>query len=675
MNARATSNRMTTWCLPVLLSLLATVLIDYHDGMCAEWKVVTKRYEPSEVLYAIQDEGLEKHTGFYFPEYRMDDKVLYAGYRPIEPGKDVEKRSEAADFRHVWKTRFSKPIKPSETVFFYSRIYVENVDRYSISLHLSKSDVWIEKMVIIPFTGYQIPLNSPLSSWRGKIDNVETSQDTREADTVDKMLIKVYPKGDQYDFVIGDLKIYKAEWVSKNYTHPLFRPILTGYVDDALDFEYTPPGIPLVSSSIMWRSLVGHAGDPYYIEPAASSTATSYSPVDLRELKTTMFRQFIDKYPFYKERGLEKADLLGRFNGFATVPISHREAFNDSLIALVSAYNDPHFDTWRIADRRSPGRRSTPPVVFYDILGEVRVAAVFATELMDEVKPGMRLVSVQGQPIEDVISKLSEQFLGSAYSRRQKAISYILRYMPDSAEIVIGLVSKDENGKTVEVQLDAGGEYRIPPGFVPRHGEFRILDGDIAYFRISRWRLDVWTRFLNYMSDIKKANGLIIDLRSNPGGETASVMRLISAFIDEPTLYSREYSPAVDRTEDLIIRPNEQYRIDLPVAILGNGLTTCASEDFIDTMQFAKKAVFVANYKTAGSVSAVIRVVFPDGLVAGVNSWSNRFSPTGRHIEGRGIVPDVRVDINTIDDLAHRKDKMLNVAKNLLKRKRQVVNK
>ena len=130
----------------------------------------------------------------------------------------------------------------------------------------------------------------------------------------------------------------------------------------------------------------------------------------------------------------------------------------------------------------------------------------------------------------------------------------------------------------------------------------------------------------------------------------------------------------MDRIEDLIIRPNEQYRIDLPVAILGNGQTTCASEDFIDTMQYAKKAVFVGNHKTAGSVSAVIRVVFPDGLVVGVNSWSNRFSPTGRHIEGRGIAPDVRVDIKTVDDLAHRKDKMLNVAKKLLKRKRQVVN-
>ncbi|MCY3771173.1 MAG: S41 family peptidase [Gemmatimonadetes bacterium] len=666
MNAGATSNRMTTWCLPVLLSLLAMVLIDYHDGMCAEWKVVTKRYEPSEVLYAIQDEGLEKHTRFYFPEYRMDDKALYSGYRPIEQGEDVEKRSEAADFRHVWKTRFSKPIVPGETVFFYSRIYVENVDRYSISLHLSKSDVWIEKMVNIPFTGYQLPLNSPLSSWRGKIDNVETSQDTREADTVDKMLIKVYPKGDQYDFVIGDLKIYKMEWVDKNYTHPLFRPILTNYTEGALDFDYKPPGVPLASSSVAWRSLVGHNGDPYYIEPAASSTATSYSPVDLRELKTTMFRQFMDKYPFYKERGLEKSDLLARFNSFATVPISHREAFNDSLIALVSTYSDPHFNASKIGARRSSGRRSTPPVVFYEILGEVRVAAVFATELKDEIKPGMRLFSVQDQPIQDVISELSERFRGSAYSRRQKAISSILRYLPDSSEIAIGLASEDENGEMVEVRLNTGGDYRIPPNFVPRHGEFRVLDGDIAYFRISRWSLDVWTRFSNHMSDFKKANGLIIDLRSNPGGEATSVIRIISLFIDEPTLYSREYTPANGRTEDLIIRPKEQYHIDLPVAILGNGQTTCASEDFIDTMQYAKKAAFVANHKTAGSVSAMIRVVFPDGLMVGVNSWSNRLSPAGRHIEGRGITPDIRVDINTVDDLAHHKDKMLNVAKSFL---------
>ncbi len=668
MNARAISNGMTTWGLPGLLPLLAMVLIDYHDGMCAEWKVVTKKYEPSEVLYAIQDEGLEKHTGYYFPEYRMDDKALYSGYRPIEPREDVEKRSEAADFRHVWKTGFSKPIVPGETVFFYNRIYVENVDRYSISLHLSESDVWIEKMVIIPFTGYQFPLNSPLSSWRGKIDNVETSQDTREADTVDKMLVKVYPKGDQYDFVIGDLKIYKAEWVSKNYTHPLFRPILTGYIDGALDFEYNPPGVPLISSSIAWRSLIGHNGSMFYIEPVGKSSS---SAMDLRELKTTMFLQFIDKYPFYKERGLEKSGQLDRLNSFTTIPVSHREVFNDSLIALVSTYSDPHFVASQTTDRRSPRRRSTPSIVFYDILGEVRVAAVFATELKDEVKPGMRLVKIQGQPIEDFISKLTERYRGSAYSRRQKAISSILRHMPDSAEIVIGLVSEDVSEQTVEVRLNTAGEYRIPPGFVPRHGEFRILDRDIAYFRIGTWSLDVWTRFLNHIPDIKKTKGLVIDLRSNPGGESASVIRLISVFINEPAHYSREYTSADGRIENLVIRPNEHFHINLPVAILGNGQTTCASEDFIDAMQYSTNAVFYGSHKTAGFVSAKIQVVFPDGLVVGTNSWTNRFSPTGRHIEGRGIDPDVWVDINTVDDLAHRNDKILNIARIALNRKYQ----
>ncbi len=635
MNARATANRMTTWCLPGLLSLLAMVLINYHDGMCAEWKVVTKRYELSEVLYAIQDEGLKKHTGFYFPEYRIDDKVLYYGYRPIEPGEDVEKRSERADSRHVWKT------------------------------HLSN---WIEKMVIIPFTGYQLPLNTPLSSWRGNIDNVETSRDTREADTIDKMLITVYPKGDRYDFVIGDFRICKMKWVSKDYTHPLFRPILTDYTEGVLEFEYTPPGVPLVSSSIAWRSLVGHNGSTFYIEPVGEST---YGPKELRALKTSMFQRFIDKYPFYTERGLQKSDLLDRLNIFTTVPIAHREVFNDSLIALVSTYNDPHFNASQNTNRRSPRRRSVPPVVFYEILGEVRVAAVFATELMEEIKPDMRLISVQGKPVEDVITELSERFHGTEYSRRQKAISSILRYLPDSMEIVIGIELEDRSRRTVEIQLSRSGTYRIPPGFVPRHGEFGIFDEDIAYFRISTWSLDVWTRFLNHIPDIKKTKGLVIDLRSNPGGESASVMRLISVFINKPTLYSREYTPADGRIEDLVIRPNEHFHINLPVAILGNGQTTCASEDFIDAMQYSTNAVFYGSHKTAGFVSAKIQVVFPDGLVVGVNSWTNRFSPTGRHIEGRGIDPDVWIDINTVDDLAHRKDKILNMAIMFLNQKYQ----
>ena len=645
-----------------LLSLFAMVLIGYQDGHCIDWKVVTKKYEPFEMLYAIQDEGFKKHSGFYFPEFRVYDNVLYSGYRPVEDVGSSEGKSG-----YVWEVNLSEEINPNATVFIYNRIYVENIERYAISFHLSKNDVWLERDFAIRFSGYQLPMDVPLSSWmEGKNKRLIENRNI-DHDTIDKMTVMLYPTESHYDFVVGDFKLYSAEWVDKDYTHPLFEPILKQETELSFDFQYTPPGIPLLTSSIAFRSLIGHNGDPYYIVPDWKTPPRSYTPKDLRELKTTMTRRFLDKYPFYEQRGLVKTNVINRFEGFKNT--MSREAFNDSLISLVNSFNDQHFGAYYLSDALSANPRPVPPVLFYEIQGKIRVAAVIASELKARIEPGMTLVSVQGQPIQDLILEQSNRFHGSAFSRRRKAISSLLRDIPDSVGISIGLESDEGGTWIIDILANKDSGYKIPANFVPKHGEFKVLEGNFAYFRISGWSLDVWTRFINNNHILNAVNGLIIDLRSNSGGENASVMRVLSSFIDKPVLYGRAYCPANGKIEELIIRPNDRYHFGIPVVILGNGQTACASEDFIDVMQHETEAVFVANRKTSGAASAVIRVVFPDGLVMAVNSWSNRISPTRGLIEGHGIEPDVTVNISSVDDLSHRKDKMLKVAVDILRKK------
>ena len=662
MDVVSASKRTMTIQLWALLSLIAMVLAGYQDGFCIEWKVVTKKYEPSEVLYTIQDEDLKRHSGFYFPEFRTYDEVLYSGFRPIEDIGSADGKSE-----YVWEVNLGKEINLNKTVFFFNRIYVENIDRYTISLHLSKNDIWLERDIAIRFSGYQLPIEVPLSSWLDGADKSSTENRNIAYDTIDEITVKMYPTKLHYDFVIGDFKLYSAEWVDKDYTHPLFEPILKQETEHSLDFQYTPPGIPLITSSIAFRSLIGHNGDPYFIVPDRTTPTSSYTSKDLRELKTTMTMQFLDKYPFYEQRGLVKENVIKRFKSFTNS--MSREAFNDSLISLVNSFNDQHFGAYYLSDVLSAKPRPVPPVLFYEIQGQIRVAAVLASELKTRIEPGMTLVRVQGKPIQDHILEQSNRHYGSVFSRRKKAISSLLRDIPDSVGISISLESNEGGTVTIDILSNRESDYKIPVNFVPKHGEFRVLEGNIAYFRLRGWTLDVWTRFINNIPILESANGLIIDLRSNSGGENASVMRFLSLFVDNPILYGRAYCPANGKIEDLIVRPNDRYHIGIPVVILGNGQTACASEDFIDVMQHETHAVFVADRKTSGAASAVIRIVFPDGLVVAVNSWSNRISPSRGVIEGRGIDPDIQVNIESVDDLAHRKDKMLKVAANLLRKK------
>ena len=193
-----------------------------------------------------------------------------------------------------------------------------------------------------------------------------------------------------------------------------------------------------------------------------------------------------------------------------------------------------------------------------------------------------------------------------------------------------------------------------------------MLPEKIAYLRLKNWGIDVWIRFLNHWPEIVGSRGLILDLRSNGGGDLFSVMRIASVFVTKPTLMSHMKTPADGRIESTIISPNPKFQTNIPLVILGNKSTACASEEFISTMQNNKRAILVASSRTAGAYSMMVDLVFPDGAHARVNSWSVPIDPSGKRKEAIGIEPDVWVYLDSVEDLAHLNDKMREVALKIL---------
>ena len=114
------------------------------------------------------------------------------------------------------------------------------------------------------------------------------------------------------------------------------------------------------------------------------------------------------------------------------------------------------------------------------------------------------------------------------------------------------------------------------------------------------------------------------------------VLRMVSAFIDENTLCGNEYCPADGRIESLVIRPNDQFHFDLPVVILANEATACASENFIDIMRYTNRAIMVADSRTRGFFSYRIKLIFPDGMKIYTNCLSKPLRPNGSSYEVKG---------------------------------------
>ena len=630
----------------------------------ASWQLKSSGYEISKVKYSILGKGMKEHQGYYFPEYAPADRALYVGFKPIRFQR-ISALAEALGTEnkkiHAWKTEFESPIRCLDRVtFLYHRIYTRNVSEYTIYIQSSRTEKWYRKRIKIPFKGYQIPSYDAISQWEQLIND-----STREgawfldainsSDKIGQLVIVVNPTDVDFDFVVGDLRIVDREIGHSAFHHPFFDSILSG--NSAQHIEKAPLygtlGIPALLLPISWYAMHENYGPTFHFDPGEREVDAR----DIRDLKIKVIKRILELYPFYEERGLDKKSILDRFAIIEDHRIE-REAFEDSVSALLADFQDAHL---AVAKKKQGRCAFSHSLALYNIGGKVYVAAVFDSLLVDEIEEGMEVLEFDGVPVIEMINRQIEHYRGSTKIRKRKATRDLLACrLGERVKLKISSV----NGTVKDVLIE-DREVRIPPNFVPRHGEFKVENG-IAYFRIRQWTYDVWIRFLNHADELEGAEGLIIDLRSNSGGDGSTVLRMVSAFIDENTLCGNEYCPTDGRIESLVIRPNDQFHFNLPVVILANEATACASENFIDIMRHTNRAIMVADSHTQGLFSHRIDLIFPDGTRIYMNSLSKPLRPNGSSYEAKGLAPDIWIHLDTIDDLAHREDKMLRTAKHLL---------
>ena len=169
---------------------------------------------------------------------------------------------------------------------------------------------------------------------------------------------------------------------------------------------------------------------------------------------------------------------------------------------------------------------------------------------------------------------------------------------------------------------------------------YKMLDEHLAYIRISEFKHGTVAEFSDALSAIqkKKAEGLIIDLRSNPGGYADSVLQMTDMLLPGGTIAYLENN--VGKKEFFT---SDENHLAMPMAILVNEGTASAAELMAGSTQ-AYGVAKIVGMKTYGkAVGQTPYMLTPDTAI--YLTSARYFTPRGECIDKKGIIPDIEVDL------------------------------
>lgn len=171
----------------------------------------------------------------------------------------------------------------------------------------------------------------------------------------------------------------------------------------------------------------------------------------------------------------------------------------------------------------------------------------------------------------------------------------------------------------------------------------RWLAPGYAYARIARFQRNTAKDFADAIAALQREDaiaGLVLDLRNNPGGVLGAAVDVADAFLEQGLIAFTEGRTSASRREFEVLE-GDLLR-GAPVTVLINRGTASAAEIVAGALQDHGRAVLIgAETYGKGSVQAVLPL---RGNRALKLTTAHYFTPEGRAIEGRGIVPDVPAD-------------------------------
>lgn len=238
----------------------------------------------------------------------------------------------------------------------------------------------------------------------------------------------------------------------------------------------------------------------------------------------------------------------------------------------------------------------------------------------------------------------------------------------DLTEVVSHI--KGDEGTTVDITVLRGTSAKeISTTATRRKIEavtvtYEMMEGRVGYIQISEFSSVTCEQYKSALEDLEKQGmeRLVVDLRSNPGGNLDTVVDILDLMLPEGTVVSMKDKQG----EETVYSSDAEHTFDKPLVVMMNGYSASASEIYAGAIQDYGAGEIVG---TQSYGKGVVQQVFDlkDGTSVKL-TIAEYFTPSGRSIHGEGITPDVEIDYEPDEnnpDYDNQLEKAIEVVNNL----------
>jgi carboxyl-terminal processing protease len=187
----------------------------------------------------------------------------------------------------------------------------------------------------------------------------------------------------------------------------------------------------------------------------------------------------------------------------------------------------------------------------------------------------------------------------------------------------------------------------------------KVIEPGYAYVRLTQFQEDTANKLVEHINKLWKqgpVKGLVLDLRNDPGGLLHGAVGVSAAFLPPKTLITSTDGRVEDAKRKYLASPEDYLRGSrtdflkdlpagiktVPMVVLVNAGSASASEIVAGALQDHKRAV-VMGTQTFGKGS--VQTILPLANNTAIKLTTARYyTPSGRSIQAKGIVPDIVVE-------------------------------